>query len=140
MIQGVSHLNFAVSDLERSLRFYVEWLGFEPLVRWDAGAYLKAGDIWVSLTLDKAAPEATNNSSYTHTAFSVAPERFEELYKRLLSLHAEEWQANASPGESFYFLDPDGHKLEIHAWTLGERLDWLRKHPKKDQVWLGRQA
>lgn len=140
MIRGVSHLNFAVSDLERSLRFYADWLGFEPLVRWETGAYLQAGDVWVSLTLDKAAPEATNNSSYSHTAFAVAPELFEALYRKLLGLEVEEWQPNASPGDSFYFLDPDGHKLEIHAWTLGERLEWLRAHPRPNQVWLGRGA
>ncbi len=140
MIGGVSHLNFAVSNLERSLRFYVDWLGFNPLVRWDKGAYLQAGDVWVSLTLDQAAPEASNNSSYSHTAFSVAPERFEQMAARLRAEEVEEWQENATPGDSFYFLDPDGHKLEIHAWTLGERLEWLREHPQPGQVWLGRQA
>ncbi len=136
MISGPSHLTFAVSNLDRSLRFYVDWLGCTPLVRWNEGAYLRAGDLWISLTLDRAAPEATNNSSYTHTAFAVPPERFEEFRQRLIDLDVEEWQPNSSPGESFYFLDPDGHKLEIHARTLDDRLAWFREHPKPGQVWL----
>ncbi len=136
MISGPSHLTFAVSNLDRSLRFYVDWLGCTPLVRWNEGAYLRAGDLWISLTLDRAAPEATNNSSYTHTAFAVPPERFEEFRQRLIELDVEEWQPNSSPGESFYFLDPDGHKLEIHARTLDDRLAWFREHPKPGQVWL----
>jgi len=68
MISGLSHITFAVSDLERSLRFYGGLLGFKPLVHWDKGAYLTAGDFWIGLTLDPAASEATNNSSYTHIA------------------------------------------------------------------------
>jgi len=136
MISGPSHLTFAVSNLDRSLRFYVDWLGCTPLVRWNEGAYLRAGDLWICLTFDRAAPEATNNSSYTHTALAVPPERFEELRQRLIALDVEEWQPNSSPGESFYFLDPDGHKLEIHARTLADRLAWFREHPKPGQVWL----
>jgi len=136
MISGPSHLTFAVSNLDRSLRFYVDWLGCSPSVRWDEGAYLRAGDLWITLMLDRAAPEATNNSSYTHVAFAVPPERFDALRQRLLAQDVEEWQPNASPGESFYFLDPDGHKLEIHARTLPDRLAWLRAHPKPGQVWL----
>lgn len=135
MISGLSHVTFAVSNLERSLDFYLD-LGLTPVARWDGGAYLRAGDFWVGLILDPAAPEATNNSSYTHVAFAVSPERFAALHERLAAHGAEEWQPNSSPGESFYFLDPDGHKLEIHARTLDDRLAWLREHTKPGQRWL----
>jgi catechol 2,3-dioxygenase-like lactoylglutathione lyase family enzyme len=136
MISGLSHVTFAVSDLERSLRFYGDLLGLKALVRWDTGAYLAAGDFWIGLTLDEAAGEATNNSSYTHIAFSVPPETFSCLREKLLANDAEEWQQNSSPGESLYFLDPDGHKLEIHARTLPDRIEWLRKNPKPGIKWL----
>ncbi|MCE0498090.1 MAG: VOC family protein [Methylacidiphilales bacterium] len=136
MISGISHVTFAVSDLDRSLHFYSAVVGLQPLVRWKEGAYLSAGDLWVSLILDKAAGEATNNSSYTHAAFAVPPEQFTALRDRLVAHDAEEWQPNSSPGESFYFLDPDGHKLEIHARTLADRLAWLRENPKPGLKWL----
>ena len=136
MISGLSHITFAVSDLERSLRFYGDLLGLKALVRWDEGAYLTAGDFWIGLIVDKAASEATNNSSYTHIAFAVAPGEFAALRDKLLAHDAEEWQTNPSPGESFYFLDPDGHKLEIHARTLPDRLAWLRANPKPGLTWL----
>lgn len=135
MISGLSHVTFAVSDLERSLRFYNELLGLKLLVRWDGGAYLTAGDFWIGLIVDKAATEATNNSSYTHIAFAVCPEKFPTLREKLLAHDAEEWQENSSPGESLYFLDPDGHKLEIHARTLADRLEWLKKNPKPGLTW-----
>lgn len=136
MISGLSHVTFAVSNLDRSLRFYGELLGLKPLVRWNEGAYLTAGDFWIALILDKAAAEATNNSSYTHTAFAIPPTEFPALREKLLAQDAEEWQDNTSPGESFYFLDPDGHKLEIHARTLPDRLAWLHANPKPGIKWL----
>jgi len=136
MITGISHATFAVSKLERSLHFYIDLLGLTPVVRWDEGAYLTAGDFWISLILDPAAGQATNNFSYTHFAFFVPPERFAALRDKLLALDTEEWQSNASPGESFYFLDPDGHKLEIHARTLADRLTALRENPKPGMKWL----
>ncbi len=135
MVTGISHATFAVSKLERSLRFYIDQIGLKLVVRWDEGAYLTAGDFWISLILDPAAPQATNNFSYTHFAFAVAPEEFASLRKKLLVHDAEEWQPNTSPGESFYFLDPDGHKLEIHARTLADRLDAFRKNPKPGMQW-----
>ena len=58
------------------------------------------------------------------------------MREKLLLQDAEEWQLNTSPGESFYFLDPDGHKLEIHARTLPDRLAWLRANPKPGLMWM----
>jgi catechol 2,3-dioxygenase-like lactoylglutathione lyase family enzyme len=136
MITGLSHVTFAVSQLERSLHFYVELVGLQPLVRWQDGAYLQAGDFWIGLLLDRAAAEATNNSSYTHIAFALPPERFAAARDKLIVQGAEEWQPNSSPGESFYFLDPDGHKLEIHARSLDDRLAWLRANPKPGIKWI----
>jgi len=136
MISGMSHVTFAVSDLERSICFYTRLVGLKPVVRWDEGAYLVAGNFWVSLVLDQAAPEATNNSSYTHVAFAVSPEEFHALRTKLVMNDAEEWQLNTSPGESYYFLDPDGHKIEIHARTLSDRIASLREKPKPGMVWL----
>ena len=69
---------------------------------------------------------------YWHIAFSVAPNDFSILSARICASGAIIWQENSSEGESLYFLDPDGHKLEIHASDLAARLRAARANPWPD--------
>ena len=112
MITGVNHITLSVTDVEASFAFYAQVLDFRPLARWPTGAYLMAGDTWLALHLDDhvrsgALPE------YTHLAFTVAGQDFGRLSQRTTRSGAEIWQANRTEGVSLYFLDPNGHKLEI---------------------------
>lgn len=132
MLQGINHITIAVSDLERSLGFYTHLLGMKPHVRWDSGAYLSLGGIWFCLSLDEAAPAR----DYSHIAFDVAKESFDEVANRLRHEGVVEWKKNKSEGSSLYFLDPDGHKLEIHSGSLQSRLESLKSRPYPGLVWL----
>jgi catechol 2,3-dioxygenase-like lactoylglutathione lyase family enzyme len=128
MIDGVNHITLSVGDIERSFRFYVETLGAKPLARWSRGAYLLAGDVWLCLTLD----ERTRSSSlpeYSHLAFGVAAAKFDDATARIRASGATIWQDNRSEGASLYFLDPDGHKLEIHAGDWRTRLAAMKLDP-----------
>ena len=133
MIRGLNHTTLAVKDLQRSFQFYVEVLGLKPVACWYKGAYVLAGNDWLCLTLDAQArsgplPECT------HLAFTVKPEQFQSMTERLQDAGVSSWQNNHSHGESFYFLDPDGHKLEIHASDLASRVESLRNKPPRELV------
>ncbi|MWL73344.1 glutathione transferase, partial [Escherichia coli] len=65
----------------------------------------------------------------THYAFSVAPEHFDTLVQTLTAANVTVWKDNKSEGASFYFLDPDGHKLELHVGDLAARLAACREKP-----------
>jgi catechol 2,3-dioxygenase-like lactoylglutathione lyase family enzyme len=128
MLTGFNHLTLAVTDLSRSLNFYSRLLNFRLLATWDTGAYLSLGDLWLCLSLDRnKAHEIT--LTYTHYAFSIQQSDFHALRQYLQSEGVKEWQVNRSEGDSFYFLDPDGHKLEFHVGTLRSRLAQCRERP-----------
>jgi hypothetical protein len=44
-------------------------------------------------------------------------------------MRCPEWKSNRSEGDSFYFLDPDGHQLEAHVGSLESRLAQCRLRP-----------
>jgi len=132
VLQGLNHITIAVSDLDRSLRFYTEFVGMKAVVRWDAGAYLTLGDIWFCLSCDKVQPA----KDYSHIAFSIAIEDFGSFAQKLKDAAVIEWKQNSSEGDSLYFLDPDGHQLEAHCGNLQSRLNALKTQPYAGLIWL----
>jgi catechol 2,3-dioxygenase-like lactoylglutathione lyase family enzyme len=132
MLTGLNHLTLAVAGLEPSFAFYTGLLGCRPRARWDGGAYLTLGGLWLCLSVDerrKAAQVPSQAPDYTHVAFSVAAPDFGAFKARLLAAGVREWRTNRSEGDSFYFLDPDGHQLEAHVGDLASRLAACRIAP-----------
>jgi catechol 2,3-dioxygenase-like lactoylglutathione lyase family enzyme len=128
VVTGINHITLAVSDLERSFLFYTKVVGLRPIAKWARGAYLAAGADWVCLSLDAQA-RTEPQPEYTHVAFSVGAEAFSACTQAIRTQGAAIWKENSSEGDSLYFLDPDGHKLEIHAGDLESRLASLKSKP-----------
>ena len=138
MLTGLNHITLAVNDLEVSLEFYHKVLGFKAHAKWHKGAYLSLPGLWLCLSqndLGKAWVSRTH-SDYTHLAFSIDARHFDTLIFKLCEMKLVEWQKNSSEGQSYYFLDPDGHKLELHLGSLKSRLESLREAPYDGLVWL----
>src|SRR5437667_1987561 len=119
-ITGFNHLTLAVSDIERSVAFYSELLGFSIRMRSPSSAYLEAGTLWLALVLD---PEVRRGPlpEYSHAAFSVAPSDLPRFADRLTLAAVTRWR-EPDHSDAFYFLDPDGHKLELHSGDIQSRL------------------
>jgi catechol 2,3-dioxygenase-like lactoylglutathione lyase family enzyme len=129
MISGVNHITLSVGDVDRAFGFYVETLGARPLARWSKGAYLLAGDLWLCLVLDERKCSSSPSPEYSHVALTVPAARFDDAAARIRASGAAIWQDNRSEGASLYFLDPDGHKLEIHAGDWRTRLAAMKLDP-----------
>lgn len=137
MLKGLNHLTLAVSDIASSIGFYHHLLGLPLHARWDNGAYLRCGDLWLCLSLDAQRRYiAPQESDYTHYAFSIDENDFATFVARLTQAGVMSWKENRSEGESFYFLDPDGHKLEAHVGSLAQRLAACRAKPYKGMVFF----
>jgi hypothetical protein len=72
---------------------------------------------------------------YTHLAFSVSPVDFEAMKNRIQSADAQAWQDNWTEGDSYYFLDPNGHKLEIHVGDLQSRIASAKREWGDEVEW-----
>ncbi|MBS0289024.1 MAG: VOC family protein [Proteobacteria bacterium] len=133
MIIGVNHVTLAIRDIKKSFKFYTEVLGLKPLVKWDKGAYFLIGNsdvtsqsgFWFCLNVDE---KREPNPCYTHYAFSVLATDFDKVAAKVVASGAPLFKENTSPGVSLYFLDPDGHKLEIHVGNPQERVTAKKAH------------
>jgi len=128
MISGVNHITLSVRDVDRSFSFYAETTGSQA-----AGALeqrrLPACRRAVAVPHARRADQVFALPEYSHIAFSVPGPQFADAAARIRASGATIWQDNRSEGPSLYFLDPDGHKLEIHAGNWRTRLAAMKEHP-----------
>lgn len=119
MLTDINHITLACTDISRSFAFYRDILGFKPLVKWDQGAYFLVGDLWFCLNVDM---NRKPSPCYMHYAFTVDKNDFNAMAEHIKATGTPIFKDNTSPDESLYFLDPDGHKLEIHVGSWQSRI------------------
>jgi catechol 2,3-dioxygenase len=128
----VGHVHLKVADLERSIAFYRDLLGFELTQRYgDQAAFLGAGGYHHHIGLNTwesrgATPPPPGHSGLYHAAF-LYPDRpsLAAVVKRVLAAGiALDGAADHGVSEALYLRDPDGNGVELYRDRAPE--DWPR--------------
>jgi len=139
MIEGLSHITFVVSDLERMATFLSHIFDAEQI--YSSGdetfsisheKHFRVDDIWIAIMEGKPLPEKT----YNHVAFKVSDAEFDVYTDRVRSLGVEIHEGRSrveGESKSLYFYDYDNHLFEIHSGTLEERLERYARGANSNQ-------
>lgn len=116
----VNHIHLKVANLERSLHFYQNVLGFRVMVEQPHLAKLAAGGIKPVLTieqLENAIPLDRRKTGLFHIAF-LLPERADLAKVLRHFMHTGYPVQGASDhlvSEALYIADPDGNGVEVYV-------------------------
>jgi catechol 2,3-dioxygenase-like lactoylglutathione lyase family enzyme len=126
--RGLHHTALISSDVERTVRFYQDVLGFPLTELIENRDYPGSSHFFFDIGngnllaffdfpgLD-VGPYAEVLGGLHHMAISVDPERWEMLVERLQQAGVAH---EVHSGVSVYFRDPDGARIELIADPLGE--------------------
>src|SRR5690349_23699949 len=126
--RGLHHTALISSDVERTVRFYQDVLGFPLTELIENRDYPGSSHFFFDIGngnllaffdfpgLD-VGPYAEVLGGLHHMAISVDPQRWEELVRRLDEAGVPH---EVHSGVSVYFRDPDGARIELIADPLGE--------------------
>ncbi len=125
-IDHIDHVAITVSDVERSIKWYQEVLGLERGYQdvWgNCPAMVGTGNTWVALFPCAAVhPDRVSNKkrviTMQHFAFRVDRFNFkwaqDELERRGIAFEFQDHEVC----HSIYFLDPDGHEIELTTYEI----------------------
>ncbi|MFW6091484.1 MAG: VOC family protein [Actinomycetota bacterium] len=126
--RGLHHVALLSSDVERTVRFYQDILGFPLTEIFENRDYEGSNHFFFDIGngnllaffdfpgLDLG-PYAEVLGGLHHLAISVEPEKWERAKQRL---DEEGIEYLLESGSSIYFRDPDGARVELIADPLGE--------------------
>ncbi len=128
MVEGLSHMTFIVSDLDRMEAILTRVL--DATCIYDSGAttfslsperFYDIAGLWVAVMQGDPLPQR----SYNHIAFKISEDVFDAKRSAIQALGLDLRESRprvTGEGRSLYFHDHDNHLFELHTGTLQTRL------------------
>ena len=117
--EGIDHVAIAVSDLDRSERFYREVLDLERVhEEWDPPRVLASGGSGMALFPAEGDGDGQSTHHILHVAFRVDRAALEAAQSELSDRGIEFRFSDHGSAHSIYFEDPDGHRLELTTYEV----------------------
>jgi catechol 2,3-dioxygenase-like lactoylglutathione lyase family enzyme len=123
-LEQLDHVAIAVSDVQRSIDWYGDVLGFERRhPEWGTvPAMMCTGSTCVALFEIRSdhvePPPGPDTVAMRHIAFRATRDTFESAQQELSGRGIEFEFADHDSAHSIYFDDPDGHALEITTYDV----------------------
>lgn len=124
----VSQVNLKVENLQRSIQFYQEVIGFSVLEQTDQKALLTADGKTVLLTIeepDDVIPKQNRTTGLYHFAL-LLPKRADlaRIVKHFSELGVQFGASDHLVSEALYLSDPDGNGIEVYADRDPDQWSW----------------
>ena len=127
-INGISHITFMVSDLERTSRMFEHVFGAQEVYSsgdathsYSSEKYFQINGIWLAIMQGDPLAERT----YNHVAFKISETDYDAYLHRINEMGLEikaDRDRISGEGRSIYFYDYDNHLFELHTGSLEDRL------------------
>jgi glyoxylase I family protein len=129
--RGIHHAAFVCRDVEETIRFYQDLLGFPLVELVENRDYQGSSHFFFDLGNRNLLgffdfpghghePYAETIGALQHLAISVSPESFELLKKRLEDAGIDYLGPDRGADDSMYFRDPNGMGIELYREELGK--------------------
>jgi len=123
--EGIDHVAILVRNVSAAARWYQDVLGLERLhekVWGDHPAVVGTGGTSIALFPVAAAEPKPRPGRDTiamrHIAFRVSATNFEQAKSHLAARGIQFTEQHHQIAKSVYFLDPDGHEIELTTYDL----------------------
>lgn len=145
LVSHIARLTLNVCDLDRSVEFYIDALGFRVEAKGSDRTLLAIGSEQIELVPQPSAtpyPEtrAANDPWFQHFAIAVADMgvAYDQLSRFSPDPITQGGPQRLPPSTgsvtAYKFRDPDGHPLEL---SYAPRSDWAHRKPRSGAVFLG---
>jgi glyoxylase I family protein len=128
--RGIHHAAFVCKDVEQTIEFYQEFLGFPLVELVENRDYAGSSHFFFDLGNQNLLgffdfpghhhePYAETIGALQHLAISVSSEQFEAARSRLESAGIDYLGPDRGADDSLYFRDPNGMGVELYRERLG---------------------